>query len=464
MMRRHLIAILAILSSGLMAQSALPEPEPALNRILFIMDASNSMYGRWEDSGTKMEVAQRLMGRLLDSLAQVEDPHFQLALRVYGHQKPVPPQDCGDTRLEVSFGHSSIPRIKKVLRRLRPMGTTPIALSLSKAAGDFASAPCPSGNCRDIVVLITDGKEECGGDPCEASRILQKQGITLKPFVIGVGLDQSLIDAFDCVGTFFDARDEGTFKRALGVIVNQILDETSAQVNLMDVHGHPSESNMPVVLRNVVTGKVSEAFVHTLNYQNNPDTIQLDPLITYEGVVYTIPPVTIDSVMINPGKHNHIGTEAHQGNLTLKVPGLKSMQNPPLAVIRNQGETSILNVQPFNSSVRYIAGTYDIDILTLPRYQEEVTIKAGQTQSLTFPAPGNVTVQMKSSGYGSIFLIEGGLWTWVTHLQDHLTRQQLSLQPGNYKLVYRPKSAMQTSYSITKTFTVTSGSSTLVRI
>jgi Ca-activated chloride channel family protein len=187
-------------------------------------------------------------------------------------------------------------------------------------------------------------------------------------------------------------------------------------------------------------------------------------LITYEGVVYTIPPVTIDSVMINPGKHNHIGTEAHQGNLTLKVPGLKSMQNPPLAVIRNQGETTILNVQPFNSSVRYIAGTYDIDILTLPRYQEEVTIKAGQTQSLTFPAPGNVTVQMKSSGYGSIFLIEGGLWTWVTHLQDHLTRQQLSLQPGNYKLVYRPKSAMQTSYSITKTFTVTSGSSTLVRI
>ena len=128
-MRRHLIAILAILSSGLMAQSALPEPEPALNRILFIMDASNSMYGRWEDSGTKMEVAQRLMGRLLDSLAQVKDPHFQLALRVYGHQKPVPPQDCGDTRLEVSFGNSSIPRIKKVLRRLRPMGTTPIALS-----------------------------------------------------------------------------------------------------------------------------------------------------------------------------------------------------------------------------------------------------------------------------------------------------------------------------------------------
>lgn len=73
------------------AQTDLNESEVSTSRILFVLDASNSMYGRWEQ-GTKMEIAQRLMSTMLDSLAQVPNPNFQLALRVYGHQKPVPPK------------------------------------------------------------------------------------------------------------------------------------------------------------------------------------------------------------------------------------------------------------------------------------------------------------------------------------------------------------------------------------
>ena len=38
------------------------------------------------------------------------------------------------------------------------------------------------------MILITDGIEECGGDHA-ISIALQKKGIVLKPFVIGVGLD-----------------------------------------------------------------------------------------------------------------------------------------------------------------------------------------------------------------------------------------------------------------------------------
>ena len=97
------------------------EPEP-LTRILFVFDGSQSMYGRWE-SGTKIQVAQRLMGQMLDSLQGIQsEANFQLALRVYGHQKPVPPQDCSDTKLEVPFGTGNIYKIKRVLRAINPMG------------------------------------------------------------------------------------------------------------------------------------------------------------------------------------------------------------------------------------------------------------------------------------------------------------------------------------------------------
>ena len=71
--------------------------------------------------GTKMETAQRLMGRFLDSLAALPQPNFQLALRAYGHQKPVPPQDCEDTRLEVPFAPDNAGKIKKRIQSLRPL-------------------------------------------------------------------------------------------------------------------------------------------------------------------------------------------------------------------------------------------------------------------------------------------------------------------------------------------------------
>jgi len=144
------------------------------------------MYGRWE-SGAKIDVAQRLMGQMLDSLQGIqEEGNFQLALRVYGHQKPVPPQDCSDTRLEVPFSNGNIYKIKRVLKAINPKGTTPIAGSLLKASYDFP--PCT--DCRNIVILITDGVEACDGDPCVVSKRLQQKGIILKPFVIGIGLDE----------------------------------------------------------------------------------------------------------------------------------------------------------------------------------------------------------------------------------------------------------------------------------
>jgi Ca-activated chloride channel family protein len=41
--------------------------EPQLTRILFLYDASQSMYGQWQ-SGTKMDVAKKLLSELVDSL------------------------------------------------------------------------------------------------------------------------------------------------------------------------------------------------------------------------------------------------------------------------------------------------------------------------------------------------------------------------------------------------------------
>ena len=59
--------------------------------------------------------------------------------------------------------------IKKELAVVRSRGTTPLAKSLEEGAKDF-----PDNNARNIVILITDGLEECGMDPCIISSYQNK--------------------------------------------------------------------------------------------------------------------------------------------------------------------------------------------------------------------------------------------------------------------------------------------------
>src|SRR5262249_1620792 len=150
---------------------------PPITRIEFLFDASNSMFGQWQ-SGPKIDIAKKLMHNLMDSLRCT--PSLELALRVYGHQKPFRPQDCDDSRLEVPFNKGNFSTIQQVIKNLTPRGTTPIAKSLELCGNDF---PKDKNNSRNIIILITDGIEECGGDPCAASASLQKKGIYLKPFI-----------------------------------------------------------------------------------------------------------------------------------------------------------------------------------------------------------------------------------------------------------------------------------------
>ena len=137
--------------------------EPTLSRMLFLFDGSQSMLGNWE-SDKKINIARNLLFHMIDSLDKLE--YIEMALRVYGHQSPVPPQDCNDTKLEVPFGKNNGEIIKHKLNHINPKGTTPIAHSLELAQFDFPKCD----NCRNIIILITDGIEACDGDPCEVDR------------------------------------------------------------------------------------------------------------------------------------------------------------------------------------------------------------------------------------------------------------------------------------------------------
>jgi len=51
------------------------------------------------------------------------------------------------------------------------------------------------------------------------------------------------------------------FKNVLGVVISQALDNTTAQINLLDFNEKPTETDVPVLLYDHTSGKVKESFV-----------------------------------------------------------------------------------------------------------------------------------------------------------------------------------------------------------
>ncbi len=435
---------------------AQPKKKEPKTRILFIFDASNSMNGRWQ-SANKNEIAQNLLSQSLDSLKDVEN--LELALRVYGHQKYYRMgQDCDDTKLEVPFGANNAGKIKAKLKKIEPKGTTPIAQTLERAGQDFTFC----ADCRNIIIMITDGIEECDGDPCAVSRVLQERGIVLKPFVIGIGLDLEFRKSFECIGNFFDAADEATFKTVLNVVISQALNSTTAQVNLVDANGNASETDVGITMYNRQNGKILMNFMHTLNAKGFPDTITLDPVDEYSMTVHTIPEVSMDSFKLIPGKHNIIGVDAPQGFLEVKASDYRE-RNKINVLIRKTGEAKTLYVQELNEKVKLLTGKYDLEILTLPRiYLEKVDVSQSHTTTIEIPKPGQVTIIRGGFGPCSILLEKDNQLQKVVELNPKSTKETISLQPGKYRAIYRPTGAKSIVFTQEEKFTIKSGASTSI--
>lgn len=453
--KKRLFIFLLILNSQFLILNSQPT-----NRILFIFDDSYSMYAPW-NSNIKIEVAKKIMGEFLDSLKGL--PNLELALRCYGHTTFIKPErNCKDTKLEVPFAPASqsAPKIKQRIQKLEPLGTTPIAYSLGESATDFT----PCSNCRNIIILITDGIEECDGIPCEVSAELQRKGIFLRPFVIGIGLDVKFADVFGCMGKFYDVSNEANFKDVLNLVLTEAISQTTVQVDLLDVNKNATETDVNMTFYDAQTKLPAYNYLHTLNHRNKPDTLVLNPYKKYDITVHTIPPIEKKNVTIEQGKHNVIPIDAPQGFLKLELEGPLAKYYPT-CVVRKKGSMNTLTVQDFGKTEKYIVGKYDIEVLTLPRINlTDIEILQSTTNTVKIPTSGNVYITKGGNGFGSIYLDDGKKVTWVYNLQNNLQSEIVYLQPGNYKLEFRYEYTKETVKTIEKKFTITSGATTNLKL
>ena len=441
------------------AQSPTPEA-PALTRILFLLDGSGSMYAPMEKGGSisRIVVAKRLLSGLVDSLRTV--PNLEIALRVYGHQFDRRQQNCKDSKLEVPFRPRNHDEIIRRVQAITPKGNTPITYSLEQSAGDF---PANAGT-RNVLILITDGIESCGGDPCALGLALQKKRIFMRPFIIGLSEDETMAAEFSCLGQYFDAQNVPTFQQALRQVLAQALLPTSVSVELLDSQNRPTETNVNMTFFNNVTQEPAYDFVHYLDEQGQPDKLPVDAVLTYDVVVHTVPPVAQRNVYFEGGTHNVVRIKAPQGKLAVRFRGSVPPAEAAVLVRRSTGGPT-LNVQLLNQEERLLIGTYQVEVLTLPRTRfEEVRIEQSKTTTLDIPAPGTLVIINQVNGMGSLYVMRSPTQQeWVYNIQQN-SRLNLNLQPGEYKVVFRARLARGSEYTDVKTFTIRSGATTNVKL
>lgn len=442
-----ILSILFAVSLSSFAQKKVQQKVPEKTRILFLLDGSGSMMGQWTGGKSRIEIAKGILTRLVDSLRT--NTNLELALRVYGHRYARQLNNCQDTYLEVPFSSKNHSTIITKLKDIVPKGVTPITYSIEQAAKDFPLTP----GYRNILILITDGIESCGGDPCAMSIELQRKGVFLRPFVIGLGLTGGKV--LDCVGKYVDSENSKNFNQVLNKALETTFLKTSVSVELLDGNDKPTETNIDVSFLNSMTATPAYEFVHYLNAKGKPDSVFIDPVLSYDIVVNTVPPVVRRNVSIVNGQHNVISIPAPQGNLLVNQQG----RNTPFQIIvREKDKSEILNTQYNGAPFRYLKGSYTIETLTLPRRTFDVVIDPGKTNTITLPTPGLVNINTISIGYGSLFeILEDGTKKWVCHLDNNKPKHAYNLLPGKYQIAFRVKDAGGSKFTGVKVFEVVTG-------
>lgn len=209
---------LSILATFLLSSTLPLGPAAAAENgrsVVLVLDASGSMNARLPDGTARIEAAKAAVADLVGKVA----PGTRLALRVYGHQSPTQKKDCKDSALLVGFDTVERNRaaIVNSTRGIHAQGYTPINHVLALAAGDVSK----EDSAERIVVLVSDGKETCEGDPCVTAKALAAVDAKLIVHTIGFGVDAAARRQLQCIaamgrGTYSDAGTSRDLAAALG--------------------------------------------------------------------------------------------------------------------------------------------------------------------------------------------------------------------------------------------------------
>jgi Ca-activated chloride channel family protein len=199
-----------------------PEPARAQEEIertnvLIVLDASGSMAGRMNGQ-VKMDLARNVVRELVDNMPS----DMKVGLVVYGARSAREKNDCKDIELLQPVQSVQPKSVDAALNQLKPRGMTPIGAALKRGAEALKGLPGKS-----TIVLISDGTETCGADPCQVAReVRESTGIDVKVHSVGLDIGAAERGTLECVatgggGTYYPVANEEQLRTALNTATKE---------------------------------------------------------------------------------------------------------------------------------------------------------------------------------------------------------------------------------------------------
>lgn len=149
-----------------------------------VLDASGSMSGKIGDK-TKMQMAKEAIKEFASSLPE----GARVSLRVYGHKGSNLERDkslsCNTSQIVYPLQPYDAGKLDSALKQFEPTGWTSIAQSLQLAKEDLAAFDAKRNT--NLIYLVSDGIETCGGDPVKVAKELSESQVM--PLLNVIGFD-----------------------------------------------------------------------------------------------------------------------------------------------------------------------------------------------------------------------------------------------------------------------------------
>lgn len=195
--------------------------------IQILFDASGSMAEEVEGK-EKMDIAKEAVQDFVSEMPETAN----ISLRVYGHEGSNQQEDkeesCAGTEEVYPLSPYEEEAFTDALEQFEPTGYTPLAASIEASQEDLEGED--GEDVENMVYVVSDGEETCGGDPVQAAEDLNESDMEALVNIIGfdVGSDEqeALLNIADAgEGEYFSADSEDQLREVFDAERDFLIEE-----------------------------------------------------------------------------------------------------------------------------------------------------------------------------------------------------------------------------------------------
>jgi len=301
---------------------------------MLIFDASRSMRGKI-DGKTRINIARDVLGKAF----QRYEARLKLGIMAYGSRSS---SNCRDIRYIRPAGRIRTASYKWAIKRIRPRGKTPIALAIRAGANRLDYK-----NKKTTLILMSDGLDNCKGNPCAVARKLEETANFLTIHVIAFSVPKEDLPGLSCIarntgGKFFAADNGAELGAAFDNIVEEISNTGIPNIVTASSRNSVEQDKLEAVKTDadVETRKLLEAMQERARQNAEIENLNLSEGRTTRtigaGEIITIEPSNrseiTDSLLENPMKPDILlmNKDTKKGSESLGLVARLASNSPPL--------------------------------------------------------------------------------------------------------------------------------------